>query len=254
MKKLIILLAGTALLSGCSIVADIMKLKEEKRSATTISQKFNFLIHVSEEINHKPNGVRNPEPFKSIRNQYIKEVSLTKESDDFKEELVKNCFWNDDTFGEASKCTYEFYRNKINIEQAASKATREVKNRATRLHQIRMEDAHNIAKTVIEEGGAEFTEVNIGRFCRASSRVVATAYASVVNTYHIYDLEADKIMLLGLTDKAFVRLKKKVTSDKRGIAMVRNNYRDQEIVYEAYDVLCHANPKAYILNYKKIFR
>ncbi|AOM40372.1 hypothetical protein A9255_07110 [Xenorhabdus hominickii] len=61
-------------------------------------------------------------------------------------------------------------------------------------------------------------------------------------------------MFLGLTDKAFAHLKKKVSSDKRDIAMVRNNPQDQKIVYEAYDMLCNSNPKSYILNYNKIFR
>ncbi|CBJ82027.1 hypothetical protein; putative exported protein [Xenorhabdus bovienii str. Jollieti] len=251
MKKLIFLLAGIVLLSGCAEFERVDALLTEKKAATTDVQKFNYLMQVSKGQTYiYEHSSTEPETFESIRDRYFKEAGLTEEPKIVKKDLVYKCF-NKKTYPyEDFECVYKFYSKEIDIEKSVNEAN----DSAARLHQIRMEDAHNIAKTVTEEGGAEFTEVNIGRFCRASSRVVATAYASVVNTYHIYDLEADKIMLLGLTDKAFVRLKKKVTSDKRGIAMVRNNPQDQEIVYEAYDMLCHANPKSYILNYKKIFR
>ncbi|OCQ54576.1 hypothetical protein Ppb6_00145 [Photorhabdus australis subsp. thailandensis] len=254
MKKLIILLTGTVLLSGCAPSERTLRnlaLINEKQAATTSEQKYNYLMEVSKGQTYTSRySYIEPETFESIRGRYFEESGLTEEPEIVKRDLIYKCFDQNTSTDEDFECVYNFYSKEIDIEKAAINA----ENQEARLHQIRMEDAQNIAKRIYEEGGAEFTEVNIGRFCRASSRVVATAYASVADTYQLYDLEADKVMLLGFTDKAFTRLKKKVSSDKRGIAMVFNNLLDQKIIYESYYMLCNSNPESYILNYKKIFR
>ncbi|AOM40034.1 hypothetical protein [Xenorhabdus hominickii] len=254
MKKLIILLAGATLLSGCALSERTIALINEKKNAVTDAQKYSYLMHVTdgEYYNSRQDGYQSVQ---SIKDKYLEEASITEVSEYFKEKLVSSCFREEYYRSDEIGCVYNFYSaEKYYARGANNTAARalKVKNAVLKEHERQVEFAKKIAQE-IKEKRLEPTESYLNRFCRESAKIVAISYATEADVYPNYDAEPAAIML-SISDKQFDRFQKKARSDRKGVAMVRNNRKSQEVIYDSYRMTCELEPESYIFNYKKIFR
>ncbi|CDH31132.1 hypothetical protein KKJ06_20730 [Xenorhabdus bovienii] len=240
MKKLVVLLAGVSLLSGCVSMKD---------TATTYPEKYNYLMHVSEGRTYRYEGGKISESFETARNKYLELASVTEEPETFKRKLVDECFRSGNYPSRKDfECTYKFYLEKINDIRGYNKAKEQTKQ-----HQLEIESAKKDAQALFRRG-AKLSEDNIALYCDASAKVITSAYVRAARTFGRYDTEYEKIML-GVSDKMFDRLVKKAMSDTKRTLIVRHDHSQetQVILRDVYLINCQSNPKSLILNYSKIF-
>ncbi|MDE9447202.1 hypothetical protein KKJ04_16765 [Xenorhabdus bovienii] len=138
MKRLIVLLVGAALLAGCADPVS-RKLFDERDSAKTDAQKYQYLMNVSAGKTFKLNngGIGN---INDAKLEYLKTVGKNLEPDNIKEDLIKKCFVPADSLMQDAICAYNFYVDEERAENRKREDQEEAK-KETKRHQAKIEKA-----------------------------------------------------------------------------------------------------------------